>query len=62
GLARFVATLVHKAGLPSKLAECGVERTKLPQLAADAAKQWTSQFNPRAVDVPDLLGLYEEAF
>jgi alcohol dehydrogenase len=62
GLARFVAELVHKAGLPAKLADCGVERAVLPELAADAAKQWTSQFNPRTVDAAELLGLYEEAF
>jgi alcohol dehydrogenase len=62
GLARFVAELVHKAGLPATLAECGVEREKLPELAVDAAKQWTSQFNPRVVDATDLQGLYEEAF
>ncbi|HEY1786336.1 MAG TPA: iron-containing alcohol dehydrogenase [Pirellulales bacterium] len=62
GLARFVAELVRKAGLPAKLEECGVERAALAELAADAAKQWTSQFNPRAVDAAELLGLYEEAY
>ena len=62
GLARFVAELVHKAGLPATLAECGVERESLPELAENAAKQWTSQFNPRTVDAADLQGLYEEAF
>ena len=31
----------------SGLSECGVERDKLPQLAAEAAKQWTGGFNPR---------------
>jgi alcohol dehydrogenase len=62
GLARFVAELVRKAGLPATLAECGVERAVLAELAADAAKQWTSQFNPRTVDAAELLGLYEEAY
>ncbi len=62
GLARFVAELVHKAGLPATLAECGVEREALAELAVDAAKQWTSQFNPRTADAADLQTLYEEAY
>jgi alcohol dehydrogenase len=62
GLARFVAELVHKAGLPATLAECGVERESLAELAVDAAKQWTSQFNPRTADAADLQTLYEEAY
>lgn len=62
GLADFVAQLAAKAGLPSHLSECGVDRGKLPQLAADAAKQWTGGFNPRPLTEADLIGLYEAAF
>ena len=62
GLARFVAELAHKAGLPARLSECGVDQAALGEMAVDAAKQWTSQFNPRAVDAADLQALYEEAY
>ena len=62
GLSEFVLKLVHKAGLPTRLAECGVERNRLTELAADAAKQWTARFNPRTPSEQDLLGLYEQAY
>jgi alcohol dehydrogenase class IV len=39
-----------------------VERVRLPELASEAAKQWTSRFNPRKVEEADLLALYEAAF
>lgn len=62
GLADFVTHLVERGGLALKLADVGVDREKLPQLAADAAKQWTGNFNPRKVNEQDLLRLYELAF
>lgn len=62
GLASFVSSLVRQAELPEKLSQCNVERTRLPQLAEDAAKQWTGTFNPRRVGVAELLQLYEVAF
>jgi len=31
-------------------------------LADEAAKQWTAQFNPRAIRALDFARLYEEAF
>ncbi len=62
GLADLVAELRHKAGLPGRLSECGVEFDKLPQLAAAAAKQWTGTFNPRKVGADELLSLYEAAY
>ena len=61
-LAGRVAALVSHSGLPTCLAQCGVERRMLPQLAEDAAKQWTGTFNPRPVDESSLLELYEAAF
>ncbi len=48
------------AGLPQKLSEVGVQSEALPALAAEAAQQWTAQFNPRAVAEEDLEGLYRE--
>jgi len=62
GLADFVAGLARTAGLPGRLSLCGVERANLPQLAAEAAKQWTATFNPRRVGEAELLSLYETAF
>jgi alcohol dehydrogenase len=50
------------AGLPSTLRECEVDRVKFPQLAEEAARQWTGTFNPRPVDAQSLLELYEAAF
>ncbi len=61
-LAGVVAQLANQAGLPAKLCECGVDRKKLPELAADAAKQWTGTFNPRKVGPEELLSLYQAAY
>ena len=60
-LAQLVAQLAAQAGLPSRLSECGVAPEKLPQLAEDAATQWTGTFNPRAIAAEDFLGLYRAA-
>ncbi|HEV3004413.1 MAG TPA: iron-containing alcohol dehydrogenase, partial [Pirellulales bacterium] len=61
-LADVVADFARRAGLPGKLSQCGIERDKLPALAADAAKQWTGTFNPRKVGVDELLSIYEAAY
>jgi len=61
-LAEVVAELADRAGLPHKLSECGVDEGKLDQLAADAAKQWTGEFNPRKVGVEEYLELYRAAW
>lgn len=61
GLADFVSKLVAEAGLPRHLSECGVATEKLPELADDAASQWTGTFNPRPVGQSDYLKLYEQA-
>ena len=61
-LAGLIREFTVIAQLPTNLKSCGVDRTKLPQLAEEAAKQWTGTFNPRAVDAQSLLDLYEAAF
>ncbi len=61
-LAHFLGELTDHAALPRTLKQLGVEQDALPSLAADAAQQWTGQFNPRSVTQQDLLGLYESAF
>ena len=44
------------------LGALGVRRDSLPELAANAATQWTAAFNPRSVNENDLLSLYEAAY
>ena len=62
GLAAFVTELASQAGLPLRLSDCGVEESALPKLAADAARQWTTSFNPRPADTAALLTLYRQAY
>jgi alcohol dehydrogenase len=59
---RRVAELQALAGLPLRLADCGVVADTLPQLAEEAAAQWTARFNPREVARDDLEQLYRDAF
>lgn len=54
--------LLNFAGIPSALADCGVNRDAIPALAKEAAEQWTAQFNPRRVDASDFTELFEAAF
>ncbi|HZZ30092.1 MAG TPA: iron-containing alcohol dehydrogenase [Pirellulales bacterium] len=62
GLADFVAELLQQAGLLGRLREFKIPAEKLESLAADAAKQWTAEFNPRKAGVPELLSLYQAAY
>lgn len=62
GLAEYVSGLAAEAGLAVRLADCGVEQSLLPKLAADAARQWTTSFNPRPADATALLELYQQAY
>lgn len=56
--AEAVERLMEQAELPPRLSEYGVTEQDVPQLAEDAAKQWTAQFNPRSLEVDDFVGLY----
>jgi alcohol dehydrogenase len=62
GLAHFLAEAAAKAGLATRLRDQGVPRERLPELATDAAKQWTGTFNPVEMREADFLKLYEQAF
>jgi alcohol dehydrogenase len=62
GLGAKLDTLLNLAGLPRSLADCGVTPSAIPLLAAEAAKQWTTRFNPRTVTELDFVKLYEAAF
>jgi alcohol dehydrogenase class IV len=61
-LAERLEELRSLCGLPSCLRDAGVEEHALPQLAEEAARQWTAQFNPRPVTAADLLEVYRAAF
>lgn len=61
-LVEFVATLRKHAGMPATLHECGVDRERLPVLAAGASEQWTGTFNPVSMTTEDFLKLYEAAY
>ncbi|MEK6235663.1 MAG: iron-containing alcohol dehydrogenase [Planctomycetales bacterium] len=62
GVAEFVTNLASQAGLSTNLRECGVEESRLPQLADEAAQQWTGGFNPRKVEESSFLELYRSAY
>ena len=61
-LSRCLTDWVQSAGCPTALKACGVDRDRLPQLARDAAQQWTGTFNPRPVDAVQLEELYRCAY
>lgn len=61
-LARRIVGLMQVAGLPTKLADCGISRGIFSVLADEAAQQWTGKFNPRPVGYSELLQLYETAY
>jgi alcohol dehydrogenase len=61
-LALRLAALRLAAGLPRGLAECGVARGRLPELAGLATREWTGGHNPRPAAERDFLELYEAAW
>ena len=58
-LAAQIDGLVELAKMPRSLAECGIEQSSIPALAAEAARQWTAAFNPRPVAESDFVRLFE---
>jgi alcohol dehydrogenase len=61
-LARRLEDLAAAAGLAVRLRDAGVEEGELPQLAAQAAEQWTGTFNPRPFDAAGALEIYRAAY
>ncbi len=55
-------SLLNVAQMPRSLADCGVKKSDIKTLAAEAARQWTTNFNPRPLTEADFVGLYEAAF
>jgi alcohol dehydrogenase len=61
-LADFVQDLIGGTGSPTDLRSLNVDEGLIPTLAAEAAEQWTANFNPRPVDVNSLQELYQCAY
>ena len=61
-LIKQISKLLKKAGLPLSLQEHGFSREEIPSLAAEAAGQWTAQFNPRAITDDQFEKLYDKIF
>ncbi len=61
-LTEGLEALLSLAAMPRCLSQCGVTRSAIPLLAAEAARQWTANFNPRPVAESDFIHLYEESF
>jgi alcohol dehydrogenase len=53
--------LLADSGMLTSLAEAGVAADAVPELAREAAAQWTAQFNPRPVAAGDFEQLYRAA-
>ncbi len=62
GLAARITELFEMDHLPVRLRDCHISETELPELAEEAAEQWTGKFNPRPVGETELLELYRQAF
>ena len=60
-LADFLRHIADQAGLAATLSQCGIVSSQLPQLAQEAAEQWTGKFNPVEMQRDDYLRLYERA-
>ena len=60
-LALRVEDLASAGGLAMKLSDSGVEESALPDLAAQAAQQWTGTFNPRPFDAAGAMEIYRAA-
>ncbi|NBV87214.1 MAG: iron-containing alcohol dehydrogenase [Verrucomicrobia bacterium] len=52
--------LLSIAGLPRRLSTFGVNAGALPELAREAAAQWTASFNPVSYSLADFENLYRE--
>ncbi|MGD2111269.1 MAG: iron-containing alcohol dehydrogenase [Phycisphaerae bacterium] len=61
-LAQRIEWFLGVAGLPRQLRECQVPVDALPDLAHEAANEWTAGFNPRPVGEPEFLTIYRAAY
>jgi alcohol dehydrogenase len=57
-----IETILDTSRMRVGLDEYGIKSSEFPQLAIEAAQQWTASFNPRPIDAKDFEQLYEEVF
>ena len=50
------------SGLPQRLSDCKVKQEDIPAMSAEAAGQWTAQFNPREATSGVFSEIYQSAF
>jgi alcohol dehydrogenase len=60
-LALRLEDLARAGGLALKLSDIGVDEPAIPELAAQAAAQWTGTFNPRPFDAAGATDIYRAA-
>ena len=60
-LARRLEDLARAGKLAVTLSDSGVEESAIPELAAEAAAQWTGTFNPRPFDAEGATEIYRAA-
>jgi len=61
-LALWLEQMAAAAHLPAGLRDFNIPPDVLPELAADAATQWTGRFNPRPFDAAGALQIYQAAY
>jgi alcohol dehydrogenase class IV len=61
-LACRLEELTQAGGLRSNLRAIGVDEAELPELASEAAAQWTGTFNPRPFDKHGAIEIYQCAY
>jgi alcohol dehydrogenase len=61
GLEQRLQALLSLAELPGRAGAVGLDAASIPVLAAEAAKQWTAQYNPVALDAEGMADLYQVA-
>ena len=62
GLSDRIREHLRRTGMDLSLADLGVDRDRLGELAEEAEGQWTAQFNPVGVNADSLRALYEAAW
>jgi alcohol dehydrogenase len=56
-----IESLLQGSQLPLSLSALNIPQSQLPQLAEEAAAQWTAQFNPRTITASDFETIYAAA-
>ena len=57
-----VKVLLGMAQFQVESEQAGFDSNDIPELASEAAKQWTAGFNPRSIEVNDFEVLYQKLF